>query len=109
MLYGSQGFSSYGYQAGCAFATASFETAIVDPDAARYLCPVQDTNRLFCEHDHSVSGVCFAPPASDGFIRVTEVRSNALAASLPDMSTGSELIGANWQALYPPLVNIYVT
>ena len=73
VLYGSQGFSSYGYQGGCTFATGSVQQALAVPEASRYLCAETDATRLYCEHDHSVSGICSAPSASDGFVRVVEV------------------------------------
>lgn len=54
--YGSAGFLSFGYQAGCNFVDGRF--ASEDPDSARYLCSSEPRGKLLCQHDHSTAGVC---------------------------------------------------
>lgn len=87
MLYGSQGFSSYGYQAGCDFATGTAAQALADPNGARYLCPGPDNSRLICLNDHSGGGVCVAPRSNDGFPRIVAVRFPPPDAQAPPPDT----------------------
>ena len=72
--YGSAGFNSYGYQAGCEFATrgTSFAQALAIPSAAQYLCPAA-TPELSCHHDFSGSGSCTAEFTSESFLTLMEV------------------------------------
>eukprot|EP00892_Ulva_mutabilis_P005911 jgi/Ulvmu1/3692/UM017_0109.1 len=64
--YGSGGFSSYGYQAGCSFVMGTFEEALADPAAARYLCPRAMSGSISCFHDFSGQGICRAARQFDG-------------------------------------------
>eukprot|EP00892_Ulva_mutabilis_P005909 jgi/Ulvmu1/3690/UM017_0106.1 len=64
--YGSGGFNSYGFQAGCAFVMGTFEEALADPAAARYLCRPGDSESIACFHDFSGQGVCRAATQQDG-------------------------------------------
>eukprot|EP00892_Ulva_mutabilis_P005907 jgi/Ulvmu1/3689/UM017_0105.1 len=64
--YGSGGFNSYGYQAGCTFVMGTFEEALADPAAARYLCPIADNRTISCFHDFSGQGRCRAQRKFDG-------------------------------------------
>lgn len=74
--YGTAGFSSYGYQGGCAFATGSFAEAQASPQAAQYLCPETST-ALRCQHDFSSSGICRSQLLPDDFLRIDGVRSHS--------------------------------
>ena len=58
--YGSAGFSSWGYKAGCVFITANpFSQELTDQDspAGQYFCRGAATTGG-CFHDHSGSGLC---------------------------------------------------
>ena len=56
--YGSAGFNSYGYQAGCTFVTGTFDEVLADADGSRFLCPPEDDGAIRCFHDLSGQGVC---------------------------------------------------
>ena len=81
--YGSAGFDSYGYQAGCAFATGSFEEVTEDPLAARYLCSEENlavhlatSGQVFgkqCTYNHASEGYCIYDPLHDNFLPATTV------------------------------------
>lgn len=58
MKYGSGGFNSYGYQAGCTFVMGTFEEALADPAGSRFLCPPEDVGAIRCVHDFSGQGTC---------------------------------------------------
>lgn len=47
--YGSSGFSSHGYGAGCDFALADRTGVLRDPAAAKYLCPPDLTSECFVD------------------------------------------------------------
>eukprot|EP00892_Ulva_mutabilis_P005906 jgi/Ulvmu1/3688/UM017_0104.1 len=64
--YGSGGFNSYGFQAGCTFVTGTFEEALADPAAARYLCPPANEENIACFHDFSGQGQCRAQRMANG-------------------------------------------
>ena len=76
MKYGSGGFNSYGYQAGCAFVNGTQEEAQADPAAARYLCTREQVGTKQCFHDFSGEGVCLAELllGYDDFYSVGSVR-----------------------------------
>lgn len=74
MKYGSAGFNSYGYKAGCAFAAGTFEEAEASPAASRYLCAPEQELQQACLHDFSGNGVCVSNSNWDGFWRVYQVR-----------------------------------
>lgn len=59
MKYGSQGFNSFGYKAGCAFANGTVDEALASPDATRYLCMPEDGGQFVCTHDHVSSAFCY--------------------------------------------------
>lgn len=60
MKYGSLGFNSFGYQAGCAYANGTLEEAQASPNARRYLCTPEDGGQYVCTHDHVSSAFCFS-------------------------------------------------
>ena len=74
MKYGSAGFNSFGYKAGCAFALGTYAEAMASPKAAQYLCPEDMDRRYMCLHDHSGDGVCHSSANWDGFYRALPVR-----------------------------------
>ena len=83
MKYGSAGFNSYGYRAGCEFATrgTTFAQALAIPSAAQYLCPAA-TLEQSCHHDFSGSGSCAADPLGESFLTLVEV---PFTSTLPSM------------------------
>lgn len=58
MKYGSGGFNSYGYQAGCPFVNGTTEDALADPVAGQFLCLPEDAGNSACFRDFSGQGVC---------------------------------------------------
>lgn len=72
--YGSAGFNSFGYKAGCEFALGTYAEAMAVPEAAQYLCPKDMDKRYMCLHDHSGDGVCYSSDNWDGFFRALPVR-----------------------------------
>lgn len=76
--YSAAGFNSYGYKAGCAFATGTSREALESPGGARYLCDSTSVPagafQFACLHDHSGVGVCTGSVTSDDFNSTTPVR-----------------------------------
>lgn len=70
--YGSAGFNTYGYKAGCAFAAGGFSEALEDPAAARYLCAEGGVQA--CTHDSASEGVCRGLDLWEAFNRTEPVR-----------------------------------
>eukprot|EP00892_Ulva_mutabilis_P009758 jgi/Ulvmu1/7154/UM034_0061.1 len=69
--YGSAGFNSFGYNAGCEFAMGPAE-AVADAAAAQpYLCTASQARSLQCMHDASAIGVCDTRSLWDGLLRVS--------------------------------------
>lgn len=68
MKYGSGGFASYGYQAGCSFVMGTFDEALADPAASRYLCPPANSGTIACFHDFSGQGLCQAQRRFDSVL-----------------------------------------
>lgn len=60
--YGSGGFNTNGYQAGCAYVNGTFEDALADPVAGRFLCSPDDDESESCFSDFSGQGVCRIGP-----------------------------------------------
>eukprot|EP00892_Ulva_mutabilis_P009761 jgi/Ulvmu1/7157/UM034_0064.1 len=86
--YGSAGFNSYGYKAGCAFALGTFAEAMAEPDAARYLCPASMDTRYTCLHDFSGDGVCFSSDLWDGFFRSQPITEESVDCQAQDKERG---------------------
>jgi hypothetical protein len=57
-VYSSAGFNSFGYKAGCAFATGNATEALLSPAGARYLCDGREELFYQCTHDHVSSAMC---------------------------------------------------
>lgn len=77
--YGSGGFNTYGYQAGCPFVNGTTEDALADPIASQFLCSAAEVGNVSCFHDFSGQGVCiplrkFAEEAYDDIFTVDLVR-----------------------------------
>eukprot|EP00892_Ulva_mutabilis_P009759 jgi/Ulvmu1/7155/UM034_0062.1 len=66
--YGSAGFNSYGYHAGCEFAMGTFEEAIEAPAAQPFLCPAMNLGRSACLPDHTAEAACDLQPNWNGFV-----------------------------------------
>lgn len=56
VVYGSQGFQSYGYMGGCAFANGTVQEALQEPSASRFLCNGQRAYE--CTHNFAGIGQC---------------------------------------------------
>lgn len=56
--YGSGGFTTYGWQAGCSFVNGSFYDAMKEPTASQFLCDRSHVGLYECLHDFSGDGVC---------------------------------------------------
>lgn len=63
--YGSAGFNPYGYQAGCAFVSGTFQEALQDPMASPFLCQPDTLGNISCLSDFSGPGICLPPQAFD--------------------------------------------
>lgn len=86
--YGSAGFNTFGYQAGCEFATGAFQEAMAVPAAARYLC--EELDKEGCTHDLSTHGTCIGFEAWDDFNRVEPV-------CAPRSAQPCEIQGNRWE------------
>lgn len=73
MKYGSAGFNSFGYKAGCEFALGTYKEAMAVPAAKQYLCPAAMDKRYVCLHDFAGDGVCHGDKHWDGFYRALPV------------------------------------
>eukprot|EP00892_Ulva_mutabilis_P006261 jgi/Ulvmu1/4006/UM186_0006.1 len=75
VMYGSSGFSSWGYKGGCAFARGTPEEVAADDRAAKYICAEEILTpfsfTVECFHDHSGSGICRPPRFADSIEVVT--------------------------------------
>lgn len=58
MKYGSGGFNPYGYKAGCAFVSGTFEETLADAVAGRFLCSPDNAGTVSCFSDFSGQAVC---------------------------------------------------
>lgn len=72
--YGSGGFTTYGWQAGCSLVNGSYWAALQDPSAEQFLCDSSHNGLFECLHDFSGDGVCQSPWESQGFYSVFPVR-----------------------------------
>eukprot|EP00892_Ulva_mutabilis_P006259 jgi/Ulvmu1/4004/UM186_0004.1 len=83
VIYGSSGFSSWGYKGGCAFARGTAEEVAADERGAQYLC-TEESSLPFtffgdCFHDHSGSGTCQTLSFASGIEVLTPTEAPKLA------------------------------
>lgn len=72
--YGSAGFDTFGYRAGCEFAAGTAADAALAPAAQPNLCTAAQRGRRQCTPDHSAVGFCESRSNGDDLYLVFTVR-----------------------------------